>query len=480
MKIAAAYIRVSTEDQTEYSPESQLEHIRAYAKRNDYILPDEFVFMDEGISGKSTKKRTEFLRMIGIAKTKPKPFDAILLWKFSRFARNREDSIVYKSMLRKQCGIEVVSISESLGDDKMSILIEAMIEAMDEYYSINLAEEVRRGMTEKAKRGEIQTIAPFGYYMKDKQIYPKESEAEIIKKVFDDFLSGKGMQTIARELNAIGIRTHRGNLIENRTIEYWLRNPVYAGKLRWTTNGKRSRYDYTNPDTMIVDSCHEPLVSEEVWNIVQQKCDDLKKKYGKYYKPSSDLSSWICGVARCGVCGGSMSNCKGYLVCGSKNRGTCEGCGSIKTEKLEQITINYLNHALDGTIEFSFAPTQTHKTNSSNPYPQLIAAAENKLSRLRDAYLQGIDTVEEYKAGKKAIESEIAELKKQEKQSSSSPSDSKTNILKLKKDIKQTLKSLSDPNLTNKEKNSALREVLHSITRPSKEEYVFSFFFHKI
>ena len=90
--------------------------------------------------------------MIGLAKRKPKPFDVILVWKYSRFTRNREDSVVYKSMLRKELNIDVISISEDVGDDKMSILFEAMIEAMDEYYSINLAEEVKRGMTEKAKR----------------------------------------------------------------------------------------------------------------------------------------------------------------------------------------------------------------------------------------------------------------------------------------------------------------------------------------
>ena len=100
LKTAAAYIRVSTEDQIEYSPASQLEKIREYAKRNGYMLPEEFIFADEGISGRNTAKRPEFNRMIGTAKQKPKPFDAILLWKFSRFARNREDSIVYKSMLR--------------------------------------------------------------------------------------------------------------------------------------------------------------------------------------------------------------------------------------------------------------------------------------------------------------------------------------------------------------------------------------------
>ena len=154
MKTAAAYIRVSTDDQVEYSPASQLDKIREYAKRNGYILPDEYVYMDEGISGRHTAKRAAFNRMIGAAKQKPKPFDAILLWKFSRFARNREDSIVYKSMLRKQCGIDVISISENVGDDKMSVLIEALIEAMDEYYSINLSEEVKRGMTEKASRRE--------------------------------------------------------------------------------------------------------------------------------------------------------------------------------------------------------------------------------------------------------------------------------------------------------------------------------------
>ena len=152
MKIAAAYIRVSTDDQIEYSPDSQRKAILDYAKRNDYIVPQEYIFVDEGISGRSTK-RPAFQQMIGTAKQKSHPFDAILVWKFSRFARNREDSVVYKSMLRKQCGVEVVSISEQIGEDKTSILIEALLEAMDEYYSINLSEEVVRGMSEKARRG---------------------------------------------------------------------------------------------------------------------------------------------------------------------------------------------------------------------------------------------------------------------------------------------------------------------------------------
>ena len=74
------------------------------------VVPDEYIFRDDGISGRTARKRPAFNTMIGTAKLTPKPFEAILLWKFSRFARNREDSIVYKSMLRK-LGIEVISIS---------------------------------------------------------------------------------------------------------------------------------------------------------------------------------------------------------------------------------------------------------------------------------------------------------------------------------------------------------------------------------
>ena len=99
MRTAAAYIRVSTDGQLEYSPDSQLKVIRDYAQKHDFLLPEAYIFREEeGISGKEAKKRPAFMRMIGIAKQKPKPFDCIILWKFSRFARSRRDSIVYKTM----------------------------------------------------------------------------------------------------------------------------------------------------------------------------------------------------------------------------------------------------------------------------------------------------------------------------------------------------------------------------------------------
>lgn len=219
MKTAAAYIRVSTEDQTEFSPDSQLKAVRKYADEHNMILPDKFVFVDEGISGRKADKRPSFQQMIGTAKLRPKPFDVILLWKFSRFARNREDSIVYKSMLRKQCGIDVISISEQLGEDKTSILMEAVIEAMDEYYSLNLAEEVRRGMAEKFSRGGVVSQPPFGYKMGNGIFIPHELNSNIVKMIFSEYLSGTGTRQIAAKLNDMGIRSTKGNCFENRTVE---------------------------------------------------------------------------------------------------------------------------------------------------------------------------------------------------------------------------------------------------------------------
>lgn len=102
IRTAACYIRVSTDDQLEYSPDSQLKIIEDYAKKHGLLLPREFIFQEEdGVSGRRAEKRPEFQRMIATARQKPRPFDLVLVWKFSRFARNQEESIVYKSLLRR-------------------------------------------------------------------------------------------------------------------------------------------------------------------------------------------------------------------------------------------------------------------------------------------------------------------------------------------------------------------------------------------
>lgn len=467
MKVAAAYIRVSTEDQIEFSPASQLEKIKLYAERNQILLPKEFIFVDEGISGRNTTKRPAFNTMIGLAKRKPKPFDVILVWKFSRFARNRQDSVVYKSMLRKDLNIDVVSVSEDVGDDKIAILIEALIEAMDEYYSINLAEEVKRGMTEKAKRGGILSIPAFGYKIENNEYVIVPEEAEIIKKVFNGYINGKGFLSLAKELNAMGIKTHRGNKIENRTIEYWLNNPVYIGKIRWNPEGKLSR-NYTADTAIISDGTHTPIIDEELWNRVQEKMKLQKAKYRKYYNPDrKDLSHWLSGIVRCEKCGAVLSNQGGFYGCSNRSRGLCSGVGYIKTDKLDKIVFDILHDNLLSNVTLEFAEAGSTEPINSTDDEKIISTQiqrlEYRLERVKLAYEDGTDTLEEYKASKKALLDEINSLKKLFEKSKEELPQKKVQVNK--KELRRLTEILQDDTVSNVEKNKVARTIFKEIVK---------------
>lgn len=411
MKTAAAYIRVSTEDQVEFSPDSQLKAIRKYAKEHDLILPEEFVFADEGISGRKTDKRVQFQRMIGTAKLKPKPFDVILLWKFSRFARNREDSIVYKSMLRKQCGIEVVSISEQLSEDKTSILIEALIEAMDEYYSLNLAEEVKRGMSEKFSRGGVVSQPPFGYRMQDGIFFPDETAAPIVQMIFEDYLSGAPVRQIARKLNEMGIRSRKGNAFENRTVEYILTNPVYIGKLRRSLTGDRS--DRFHEQDQCVDGQHQPIITQEIFDAAQAKRADTKKMYKKYARHDQPVQFMLKGMVRCDHCGGTliMSSTGKYLQCHNYGRGKCKISHAISIAKINAAVLDKIREDLEDPDFESRVIKQNVPKSAESPIPALIEKEERKLERVREAFEAGIDTLDEYRQNKQRITERLSALR---------------------------------------------------------------------
>lgn len=467
MKVAAAYIRVSTDDQIEFSPDSQLEKIKLYAEKNQLLLPKEFIFLDEGISGRNTKKRTAFNEMIGLAKCKPKPFDVILVWKYSRFARNREDSVVYKSLLRKDLNIDVVSVSENIGDDKMAVLFEAMIEAMDEYYSINLSEEVKRGMTEKAKRGGVLSGAAFGYAVENGEYVIVPEEAEIIRKVFCDYVGGKGFLSIAKALNAMGVRTHRGNQIENRTVEYWLNNPVYIGKIRWNPDGALSR-NYTADTAIISDGTHEPIIDISLWEKAQEKMREQKKKFAKYYNPDrKDLSHWLTGIVRCEKCGAVLSNQGGFFGCSNRSRGTCKGVGYIKTDKLDKMIFNALSDITVPDIKLEFAECRAEENenfaNDNKIISTQIQRLEIRLERVKIAYEDGVDTIEEYKENKNNILAEIDKLKNMLDAQPKEIPKTETNIEQT--EIRRLTDILRDETISNVEKNKVARTVFKEIIK---------------
>lgn len=459
MKKAAAYIRVSTDDQIEYSPASQLEKIKEYAKRNGYILPEEYIYIDEGISGRHTQKRAAFNKMIGTAKQKPKPFDAILLWKFSRFARNREDSIVYKSMLRKQCGIDVISISENIGDDKMSVLIEALIEAMDEYYSINLSEEVKRGMTEKASRGEIVTIPSFGYLVENGTYIPDPATAPAVKSIFCDFLNGVGIRTIAANLNNNGFRTRRGNLFENRTVRYILSNPVYIGKIRWTLT--EAKKDFSDKDTIIADGKHTPIIDIEIWNAAQKKLSEMPKS--KYMREKAIATPFMLqGLVRCSNCGATLCQAhKGKsLQCYSYAHGKCKVSHSISISKINRLFLDALETSALTDV-FKLKIKQKTIACKNENIPALIERERKKLKRIMSAYEDGVYTLDEFKESKAAAELRIKIL--EDKKSNDDKIIPQYAASKLQGKLIDIIPILRSANVSEEEKNIIVKSFVERI-----------------
>ncbi|MCI1965688.1 MAG: recombinase family protein [Oscillospiraceae bacterium] len=397
MKTAAAYIRVSTNDQMEYSPDSQLACIRDYASKNGYLLLDEYIFReDDGISGRGAAKRTEFQRMISQAKRQPRPFDCLLLWKFSRFARSRADSVLYKTILR-HLGIEVVSVSEPLGEDKTSILVEAMIEAMDEYYSVNLAEEVRRGMREKILRGEPVTAPPFGYRIEKKHFVPEPDEAGAVRLMYTDFLQGSTAREIAEKLNAAGFQTRRGGGWEARAVCYILKNPAYRGVLRWNPGGPLGRGP-AETDTLLKPNCHEAIVSAELWDAVQSRMQT-----GATHRRAPPCA--LRGLVYCSDCGSLLvPSSSGSMQCCGYTHGKCSVSHCISIQKLESMVIALLENDLQATaLNISFSD-QAEKEEEPFLLRHQLNREHARLKRLREAYLNGAEPLADYTREHQTIE----------------------------------------------------------------------------
>ena len=405
----ACYIRVSTEEQTEYSPDAQLRILKDYANKNNITLAKEHIYMDEGVSGKRADKRPAFMRMISAAKAKPRPFDVILVHKFDRFARSREDSVVYKSLLKREAGVKVISITESIEDDKFSVILEAMLEAMAEYYSLNLADEVKKGMTEKANRGELQSTPSFGYKAENGQLAIIPEEAKLVRFIFEQFSSRKmGMRALASFMNDLGVRSHRNNLFENRSIEYILNNPVYIGKLRWTPTEKVRR-NFNHPNTIVKDSAHEPIITKDLWEQTQEVLKQTKELYKPRTKAQAPLRSWLKGLVRCGNCEKLLTPTKkGSFQCNGYSKGMCKPSSSISVKKLEGIVLEQLKTIFEGSLEINVVPKVVEDGTTSEYYllTEKLKKLEFREERVKIAFQDGADTLDEYKANKAAIADE--------------------------------------------------------------------------
>lgn len=472
LKTAAAYIRVSTDHQTELSPDSQIKTIRQYAKQKGFIVPNEYIFRDDGISGRRADKRPEFIKMIATAKKKPSPFSAILLWKFSRFARNQEESIFYKAQLKRN-GVEVLSVSEPIMDGPFGSLIERIIEWTDEYYSIRLSGEVKRGMTEKVERGQAVSIPSFGYSIKDKKYIVNPDTAPIVRQIFADYLSGVPTKQIAVKLNKLGIKTTRGNVWENRTVEYILQNPVYIGKIRWNPK-RRTRRNFSDKDIMLVNGEHEPIIDEETFVRTQERIAEIKKQYQPYIRHKIKTEYMLHGLVKCSNCGRTLSLvCKGQgLQCIGYTHGKCDVSHYISLNRLNEMVLLAIETAFETGL-FKIDAKRPESNETEIDISSLINREKTKLRRIREAYEDGVYTLEEYKESKAEIERQISQLREQEK-----PKPKNEDLTaKLTKKVRPILPKLKDPKTPEKEKNELIKSFISKVvfnrSKPAVELYFY-------
>ena len=358
----AIYARVSSERQAEkdLSIPAQLKALKKYALEHEWDVVAEYI--DEGESAR-TANRPAFREMIATAKKRDKPFDTILVWKLSRFARNREDSILYKSLLRKQ-GISVISMNEHVDESPAGHLLEGIIEVIDEFYSINLSQDTIRGMKENAARGFCNGgLAPLGYKkvkvkvgaVEKSKLASEESEAPIVQRIFQMAVEGRGGKEIAKALNADGLRTRTGRHFSTTTINNTLRNEVYTGTLAW--HSKNGNFGNAGAKTRLevirTPNAHPALVSREDFDRVQEL---MTERRPCVRHPRTISSQYLLsGLLHCSKCGSPMIGCWAksgkffYYQCNThykKGKGICDAPmiskGKLEGFVLERIKENIL------------------------------------------------------------------------------------------------------------------------------------------
>ena len=354
MKVAA-YARVSSDSQdVDLSISAQMRALRDYAAKHDYEIVREFV--DEAESGR-TAKRPAFRDMIAMAKLKKPPFQAILVWKLNRFSRSRADSITYKTLLRNK-GIDVISINEPMDDSPTGRLLEGVIESIDEFYSENLGQDIKRGMRENATRGFFNgSRPPYGYHTVnvgdgDKVRRKLEPDGEhspsvqTIRRIFELAYKDVGCKEIAMMLNNDGLRTSTGQRWGRGTVYQVLTNEAYCGTLVW--GGRKGSLTARSGEIPVrVENAWAATIDRATFQLIQKK---MSAKSPKVVHPRRVSSIFLLsGLLFCS-CGRALTGCSAksgthfYYICARSLKQGKEACGArmLPKEKLESLVVRQL------------------------------------------------------------------------------------------------------------------------------------------
>ncbi len=349
--------------------------------------------------------------MLAAARKKPLRFELILVWKFSRFSRNREHSVLYKRQLERH-GVRVVSLNEPVDDSPASRMLEGILEVIDEFYSANLAQNIERGMCRNAKLGfRNGGRAPVGYRKvrtgtensPRMKLEPDPAWAPVVQRMFQMALSGEGVTAIAAALDVEGLRNPRGKPWTKTRIHSILHNEVYTGVSVWGRTRSKGQA-HRKPDPVRVEGTHEPLVSREDFDRVEAL---LAARDPRRSSPNILRGQYLLsGLLHCARCGARFigHSAKGgrnhYYGCQSKLKRGAKACDAkllprdtaeravVDALRAEVLTPDYLRD-LVGRVNAELSEDAESAQAEAAAIEARLAEARRKLDRLYAALEDG-------------------------------------------------------------------------------------------
>lgn len=429
---AAAYYRYSSDNQRTESIDAQRRAVQAYCSDHGIEIVAEYV--DEAYSAK-TSDRPDFLRMID--DSAKHGFDVVIVHKLDRFARNREDSAMYRYILKKN-GVMLRSVIENFDDSPESVILESLMEGFAEYYSKNLAREVMKGMRENALNGKhTGGYVPFGFRLTpDKHIEVNDAEAEAVREVFEMILNGESYKDVSQYLTNRGFRTKTGRIFNKNSIYELLHNEKYIGvciynKRAAEIDGHGSSRKFKDKSEWIInDTMYPAIVDKEVFDRVQ------KLMSGRAVGNRSPNTEYLLkGKIYCGLCGTAYSGNRrisgkgsvGYYYSCNKPKalGRCSN-RSIKKSTIEDFVLDKLaayvfNDAMIPEIVSSYNTYLKSRNgaemNRMSALKKELAAVERKIDNATELAIETknkalLSKMEEYEQKREALKKTIMELEK--------------------------------------------------------------------
>ncbi len=378
------YARYSSDAQREESIEGQLRDCYNYAERSGIIVIAEYI--DRAFSAK-TDHRPDFQRMIKDAADET--FGVVLVWKFDRFARNRYDSVRYKSTLKLH-GVEVISVNENITDGAEGVILEAVLEAFAEYYSIDLAKKVARGMTDNVLNGKCNGGSlTFGYTVNPitHKYLIDEERAEYVRKIYEMFLSGISVKNIEIYLRRNNVRNAKGNFISYGGVAHILKNKRYRGD-----------YSFRN---VLNENGFPQIISNETFEKVQNLFLSKKRNFSKSISAQTVYA--LTGLIFCSQCGKQLVGESGtshtgkiyhYYKCYSVKKGLGCHLRSLRKNDAEKYVFDKVcekiaEKSIIDIFENSLLKLDSDKSDKVTPLKKELSNLNKKLANLVDFIASG-------------------------------------------------------------------------------------------